>query len=268
MPDVPAGDGTSLGSYSDVAIPPSGDITATPSEPPAGITKLFVRTSTSFNGEITADPAFGVVRITNAHPANIIPASYPVEVRGFGPGGTVSRTFQLTVTSGAACPGISRFTSAPDVGVGAFSRDISIADFNNDGIQDLAVVNKNSNNVSIRLGNGTGGFTLPATPEVTVGQNVIGIAVADINGDGNNDMATTSFDLLSVSIRLGDGTGGFSGPAAAEIPIGIGRLSAVRLADLNDDGYPDLLAGGEDSLAIRLGDGGGGFSIPRLLQWV
>ena len=42
---------------------------------------------------------------------------------------------------------------------------IAVGDFNGDGIQDLATVDNYSNNVTVLLGNGSGGFTAaPGSP--------------------------------------------------------------------------------------------------------
>lgn len=71
------------------------------------------------------------------------------------------------------CPGPNftpGFTNAPDFPVGSVPNSIATGDFNNDGRQDLAIANRlPDNNVSIRLGNGSGGFTLPSTPRIPVG---------------------------------------------------------------------------------------------------
>ena len=43
--------------------------------------------------------------------------------------------------------------------VGASPESTAVGDFNGDGIPDLAVANESSNNVTVLLGNGSGGFT-------------------------------------------------------------------------------------------------------------
>jgi len=102
--------------------------------------------------------------------------------------------------------------------VQATSPVYDIGDFNNDGNQDLAAVNGNNNSVSIRLGNGTGGFS--GTTEVPVGATPIGLAIGDFNGDGKQDIATTNKGNNTVSMRLGDGLGGFSGNTELSIATG------------------------------------------------
>src|SRR5215211_2403365 len=62
---LPAGPPT-LGNYPATVVDLSDNITVTPDAPPTGATSITVSTSTSFNAELTADVATGVVRLTNA----------------------------------------------------------------------------------------------------------------------------------------------------------------------------------------------------------
>ena len=73
------------------------------------------------------------------------------------------------------------------VSVGANPYSVAIGDFNGDGKQDLAVANYVSNTVSIRLGDGLGGFS--GSTEVSVGSGPISVAIGDFNGDGKQDLA-------------------------------------------------------------------------------
>ena len=118
----------------------------TPDAAPTNATSINVKTSSDFKGTFAANPATGVVRVTDAAPAG----AYTVTVRAFN--GTVSttRTFTLTVQPGTACAGASVFTNAAEASVGSHPVSVSVGDFNNDGKQDIAVANSFTNNVSIR----------------------------------------------------------------------------------------------------------------------
>ena len=156
---------TALGNYPDTSILLSTDATVTPDAAPTNTTSINVSTNTNFNGTFAASPATGVVRVTDAHPAG----TYTVTVTAFGPGGTTTKTFTLTVTSGTPCgPGLTAgFTNAADVITASNPNSVAIGDFNGDGKQDLAVANSGSGTVSIRLGDGLGGFS--GSTEVSVG---------------------------------------------------------------------------------------------------
>ena len=102
------------------------------------------------------------------------------------------------------------------VSVGSGPMSVAIGDFNGDGKQDLAVANFRSGTVSIRLGDGLGGFS--GSTEVSVGSIPESVAIGDFNGDGKQDLAVANADSDTVSIRLGDGLGGFSG--STEVSVG------------------------------------------------
>jgi hypothetical protein len=209
------------------------------------------------------------VNVTNAHPAG----SYLVQVKAFNPSLTSTTTFTLTVLHGTACSTYAGFTSTAAVATGNQPESVAIGDFNNDGKQDFVAANFANNNVSVRLGNGSGGFSSPSTPEVSVGAQTIAIAVGDFNNDGKLDFATANFGSRNVSIRLGDGLGGFSSPATAEVTIGIHPFS-IAMGDFNNDGKLDFVSTNPEgsastnpdgrNVSIRLGDGAGGFSSPSV----
>ena len=167
------------------------------------------------------------------------------------------------MTNGVGCFGIPGIMSpaVPEVGVNDSPRSIAIGDFNNDGIQDVAAANYTSSSVSIGFGDGSGGFTSLAESEVGVGPFPRSVVVADFNNDGKQDIATTGFALGYVSIRLGDGSGGFTSPAVPEVQVNKGPYS-MAVADFNGDGMADFATADSASVSvsIRLGDGNGGFT--------
>lgn len=136
---------------------------------------------------------------------------------------------------------------------------IAAADFNGDGIQDLAISDSNDGQVllAILLGDGDGSFTA-ATTSPTVGLYPDSIAVGDFNSDGVPDLAVTSVDQNIVTVLLGNGDGLFS----ANVP-NLNTSStpqSVAVGDFNGDGIPDLAVVNADSVLIFLGNGDGTFS--------
>jgi hypothetical protein len=133
------------------------------------------------------------------------------------------------------------------------------ADFNGDGIPDLAISDANSGQIllAIFLGNGDGTFAaVPASP--TVGTYPDSIAVADFNDDGVADMAVTSVDENTVTILLGNGDGTFSSPSPS-LPTG-STPQSVANGDFNRDGLADLAVVRNGSVLIYLGNGDGTFT--------
>src|SRR5205814_2261268 len=86
------------------------------------------------------------------------------------------------------------------VSVGSGPNSVAIGDFNRDGKQDLAVANSGSNTVSVRLGDGLGGFS--DSTNLVIGSGPTSVAIGDFNGDGEQDLAVTNC-CSPVSIRLG-----------------------------------------------------------------
>ena len=163
--------------------------------------------------------------------------------------------------------GMGGFTSpaTPEVVVGTNPNSVTIGDFNNDGQQDFAAANQSSNNVSIRLGNGMGGFISPPTPEVGVGGQPVSVVIGDFNNDGQQDFAAANQSSNNVSIRLGNGMGDFMSPPTPEVGVGNGPNS-VAIGDFNNDGSQDFATANEQSnnISIRLGNGIGGFTSPAV----
>jgi hypothetical protein len=261
------GDNSDIGAieFGTFFVPVGGNIIAPPVVAPVGAVRINVSTSTNFKGTFAASPTTGVVRITNAHPAG----NYLVTVKAFDGGGAITTsTFNLIVQTLSPSCSNTTFTNAADVGMGVEPYSVAIGDFNNDGKQDIAVSHNIADFVSIRLGDGLGGFSgstnVPVGPASHPDQGVqaLAIAVGDFNNDGNQDFATTNYHLGTVSIRLGDGTGGFSG-ATATSEINVGPLPrAIAIGDFNGDGKQDFATADSNggTVSIRLGDGIGGFS--------
>lgn len=132
--------------------------------------------------------------------------------------------------------------------------DIALGDLNNDGTLDIATANMDSNNVSVLLNDGVGGFAAQTT--FASGSRPRSIALGDINGDGALDVVTGSFSTNLVSVHLGNGSGGFG--AATTFRAGNG-LWTIALGDVNGDGDLDVVAS-SDKVSVLLGDGLGGFA--------
>ena len=130
--------------------------------------------------------------------------------------------------------------------------------FNGDSNTDLAVANDGSNNVSILLGNGTGGFG--GATSFAAGTNPVSVTTGLFNADANMDLAVANDGSNNVSILLGNGTGGFG--AATNFAVGAAPAE-IAAGKFNGDANVDLaLANASNSVTILLGNGAGGFGSP------
>jgi hypothetical protein len=146
------------------------------------------------------------------------------------------------------------------------------ADFNSDGILDLAVSNNQAGagEVSVFFGNGAGSFSAATNYTVATscgasGQSPCdpeGMVVGDFNGDGIPDLAVANMGDSSVTVLLGAGNGTFT----VLTPTSTGSQPyAIAAADFNQDGRLDLAIacqgpqGGPGFVDILIGAGDGTF---------
>src|SRR5258708_24640865 len=84
--------------------------------------------------------------------------------------------------------------------------DICVADFNGDGILDLAFANHEQKSLTVLLGDGHGGFT-PAAGSPVSGlryPHPHGVAAGDFNGDTNLDLLNPSWGDHKVPVNFGE----------------------------------------------------------------
>jgi hypothetical protein len=142
-----------------------------------------------------------------------------------------------------------------------FASGLVVADFNGDGIPDLAVGGLTGSTViSVLLGNGDG--TFQAAHTFAAGSYPSSLAVGDFNGDGIPDLAVADGNPGvtdgTVSVLFGNGDGTFQSPRnsdAGRFPV------SIAVADLNDDGMLDVVVAeeGSNNVGVLLGNGDGTF---------
>jgi hypothetical protein len=168
----------------------------------------------------------------------------------------------VTILLGNGAGGFAPAAGSP-VGVGFGPAGLAVGDFNRDGQTDLAVANIGDDDVTVLLGNGSGGFTQAAGSPVSVGNGPVGLAMGDFNLDGKLDLAAANSFSANVTILLGNGSGGFTQAAGSPLSAGTAPYS-VAVSDFNLDGKPDLAAANllSDNVTILLGNGSGAFTQP------
>jgi hypothetical protein len=140
---------------------------------------------------------------------------------------------------------------------------LAVGDFNNDGKEDLAVVEYGGTGesvIAILLGDGTGKFRQSAS--YPSGVETTGVAVADFNGDGNQDVAVAN-NAGNVMVFFGTGKGTLRKPTTYNLPSHTIPYG-IAAGDLNEDHSPDLAVAedGAGSVAVLLNDGKGKFLKP------
>lgn len=132
------------------------------------------------------------------------------------------------------------------------------ADFNGDGNIDLAVPNRDADNISIMLNDGHGVFN--DSVHFFAGDGPISVWAGDFDEDGDNDIAAANYVDGSIDIFLNDGFGTFV--LNASYSIGNNPQQVVG-ADFNGDGNMDLgTTDSENAVMILPGNGDGTFGTP------
>jgi hypothetical protein len=157
------------------------------------------------------------------------------------------------------------FNAPRDYVVGQFPESIALADFNGDGLPDIATANVLSNTVSVLLQNSDGTFQTALT--YTVGKDPSSLQVGDVNGDGKLDLVLINHTDNTLGVLLGNGDGTFQ---AEVVTTFTQTLSSIALAvgDFNGDGKADvavtapLAQVGTFGVSVLISNGDGTFQTP------
>jgi len=144
--------------------------------------------------------------------------------------------------------------------------DVKFGMMDSDSYLDAVVTNYSDVTVSVLINNGSGLMAL-LNPNVSVAgplgsfpaDQPRGLALADVDVDGDLDVVTANYysyiNESSVSILLNDGSGSLTLARAVDFPAVSIALDApiptgeqafnVAIADLNDDGAPDIVTSSE-----------------------
>jgi hypothetical protein len=142
---------------------------------------------------------------------------------------------------------------------------LAAADFNGDGLFDLATANPASGTLSVLMAADSGHFAAPYRVPVgaadSSGPRIL--AAAGLNGDQPADLMTATIDAVggAVRTRLAVGDGTFGGETASILPARAAPVAAAFGA-FNGDAIPDLVVADAATHALHLlgGQGGGVFS--------
>ncbi len=136
--------------------------------------------------------------------------------------------------------------------------------FSSSGHLDLAVTMAkiSSDEVQILLGNGDGTFRLGKS--YGLAPTSMSIVAADFRNNGKTDLAIGEYGGKGVAVLLGNGDGTFEQPVVYPIETANG----IAAADMNGDGFLDIIAGSDGffsgSVGVFYGKGDGTFKLPVL----
>jgi len=136
---------------------------------------------------------------------------------------------------------------------GSWRNSLAVADMNGDGFPDIIAPTERGAGGSlpaIFLGDGKGHWKYWDTVSWPTGLQYGGVVAADFNKDGHMDLAF-AVHLFGVRVFLGDGKGNFK-DASDGLPSDFPTRRIIA-ADVNGDGYPDIVAINEGPMTQRPG---------------
>ena len=141
---------------------------------------------------------------------------------------------------------------------GAFAGDL-----NGDGYHDFTVPNEDANDIRVFFNDGRGNYAFSSRHQLTPPARPSTNEGADFNGDAITDFAVGNIRGNSVSVLLGNGSGGFRAPVNYPVDQEPRGLSVM---DLEGDGDMDIVTANRvgNTMAILYNKGDGTF-LPRLL---
>ncbi len=150
--------------------------------------------------------------------------------------------------------GNGAFPIAAEYLTGAGTWHLALGDIDRDEDVDLVVVDRSTSTLILFENSGHGRFLSPAMLPTAPGPSFV--AIADLDGDGDDDLAvTSSASTLAVHRNAGDGTFGPSEPAGDS-----GGTESLAIADLDGDGDLDVAASRTDEVIVLVNDGDGTFA--------
>jgi len=228
----------------------------------APISKLYTNDGTGSFTEMMGAPfegvAFGAIALADVDGDN------DQDVLITGQNSSLARISKLYTNDGTGS--FTEMMGAPFEGVDLGA--IAFADVDGDNDQDVLITGRNSSGAHISklyTNDGTGSFTeMMATP--FEGVDLSSIALADVDGDNDQDVLITGRNSLDASISklyTNDGTGSFTEMMATPFE-GVDQ-SSIPFADVDGDNDQDVLIAGQNSSFARISklytnDGTGSFT--------
>ena len=177
---------------------------------------------------------------TGARPQFILPADFD----GDGKQDLVianSNSNTISIFKNAGTNGVISFLPKINYATGNYPVSIAIGDLDRDGKLDIAVVNSNSNTISVFRNISTvGTISFAAKIDYTTGTDPYGLAIGDLDRDGKPDIAVANYTSNTVSVFRSNGSAG-SISFAAKVDFATGNgPNSVCIGDMDADGKADM----------------------------
>ncbi|MBA2553662.1 MAG: VCBS repeat-containing protein [Geodermatophilaceae bacterium] len=154
---------------------------------------------------------------------------------------------------GTGCNVADSVTIVPSNGDGTFGATVEVetesiprmaigADMDGDGLNDVVTAHSSGNGGDIAVALNNGGGSFEPHVEIDSGQSHFEVAAADLDADGDIDLATVDQED-SATVFTNDGSGTaftFEQLAGADIS-GFTNAIAVDIGDIDNDGRPDVV---------------------------
>lgn len=148
--------------------------------------------------------------------------------------------------------GTGQWTLMAQLMPGSIGKDLAIGDINGDGKPDIVAVFNLG--VVVFLQDGSGGWSRTPADSYAIPGRFRSVALGDVNHDGHLDIALNG-DALGPNVPhgpdvyLGDGKGGWT-PASNGLKVFQPIAQGIAIGDVDNDGCPDLVVGGNTTGAI------------------
>jgi VCBS repeat protein/flagellar hook capping protein FlgD len=219
----------------------------------AGLGLLLLLCLVTPFGRVNADPLFAMHK---DYPAAGQPSSVAIgDVDGDGNPDLVVGGNVLSVLFG---DGNGMFPTQVDFQPWTYVSSVALGDLNGDGNLDVVATNYNAISLGVSVWLGNRNRMIPQRADYVTGARATSVAIGDLDGDSNPDLAVANSASNTVTVLFGNSHGIFG--SRIDPVTGTGPLS-VAIGDFNGDNIPDLAVAnsGSNKVSVLLGKGGRAF---------
>lgn len=187
------------------------------------------------------------------------------DLDGDGDPDVVAGDYLADTVAWFANDGTGTYARQPDIAIDLNGvTEVRTADLDRDGDVDVVAMGVIPNVLTWYANDGTGSFT-PQPDVFTSGgsRHLRAVALGDLDGDGDVDLAAANISTDTVMWFANDGAGGFTAqPSLAAVDV-----TSLALADLDGDGDLDIAtaSGFDRTVAWFANDGGGTFTAQPVI---